>query len=154
MTFLYTCSYKTCVQFKSEIPKLKHLCLFHSDTKTTQWEDPRLQSPAITGPVSRFLFSTHFMEFLLQQRLRSTQSYLTHSTLSFSIKEINHFVTAVLTRTLSLICLIKDKDFMFHFKYCFHRQFFYPFITVLHVKLIYNHFCAGCSLLQRVQTEI
>uniref|UniRef100_A0A8P4K559 HECT-type E3 ubiquitin transferase n=1 Tax=Dicentrarchus labrax TaxID=13489 RepID=A0A8P4K559_DICLA len=25
-------------------------CLFHPDTKNTQWEDPRLQSPAITGP--------------------------------------------------------------------------------------------------------
>uniref|UniRef100_A0A8D2ZZ52 HECT-type E3 ubiquitin transferase n=1 Tax=Scophthalmus maximus TaxID=52904 RepID=A0A8D2ZZ52_SCOMX len=26
------------------------LCLLHLDTKNTQWEDPRLQSPAITGP--------------------------------------------------------------------------------------------------------
>uniref|UniRef100_A0A3Q3MHY4 HECT-type E3 ubiquitin transferase n=1 Tax=Mastacembelus armatus TaxID=205130 RepID=A0A3Q3MHY4_9TELE len=26
------------------------ICLFHLDTKNTQWEDPRLQSPAITGP--------------------------------------------------------------------------------------------------------
>uniref|UniRef100_A0A3Q1AV76 HECT-type E3 ubiquitin transferase n=1 Tax=Amphiprion ocellaris TaxID=80972 RepID=A0A3Q1AV76_AMPOC len=26
------------------------LCLCHPDTKNTQWEDPRLQSPAITGP--------------------------------------------------------------------------------------------------------
>lgn len=30
---------------------LLYLC---PDTKNTQWEDPRLQSPAITGPVSSF----------------------------------------------------------------------------------------------------
>lgn len=29
-------------------------CVLRLDTKNTQWEDPRLQSPAITGPVSSF----------------------------------------------------------------------------------------------------
>uniref|UniRef100_A0AAQ5Y332 HECT-type E3 ubiquitin transferase n=1 Tax=Amphiprion ocellaris TaxID=80972 RepID=A0AAQ5Y332_AMPOC len=32
--------------FRNDVP----LCLCHPDTKNTQWEDPRLQSPAITGP--------------------------------------------------------------------------------------------------------
>lgn len=30
--------------------------LMFSDSKITQWEDPRLQNPAITGPVSIFMF--------------------------------------------------------------------------------------------------
>lgn len=30
--------------------------LMFSDSKITQWEDPRLQNPAITGPVSILLF--------------------------------------------------------------------------------------------------
>lgn len=30
--------------------------LMFSDSKITQWEDPRLQNPAITGPVSSLLF--------------------------------------------------------------------------------------------------
>lgn len=27
-------------------------CIFSTDTRTTQWEDPRLKNSAITGPVS------------------------------------------------------------------------------------------------------
>lgn len=35
---------------------LSYLC---PDTKNTQWEDPRLQSPAITGPVSSLCYFTY-----------------------------------------------------------------------------------------------
>lgn len=34
----------------------KSVCCLFPDTKNTQWEDPRLQSPAITGPVSSFCY--------------------------------------------------------------------------------------------------
>ena len=46
----------------SEMMQQNDNSVFHPDTKTTQWEDPRLQSPAITGPVSRFLLQAHLLK--------------------------------------------------------------------------------------------
>jgi len=41
---------------------LIYLNIFYLDTRTTQWEDPRLNNPKIAGPVSFILF--YYIQFL------------------------------------------------------------------------------------------
>ena len=61
---------------------------FHPDTKNTQWEDPRLQSPAITGPVSSFLLLLH----LSRESLPHQCSYMeTSSSSNTVVQSVTHY---------------------------------------------------------------
>lgn len=137
-------------------------CLFNPDTKNTQWEDPRLQSPAITGPVSSFLrqkpqdlpFTSWFylwhafisLGVFVQQRQITLSLPLNIPTpLCYSVYHFRCCFPSWVTLLLRLHFAAFDKKLLLF--QCVHQRF-------LIISWLLLFVCAGCSLLQRVQAEI
>lgn len=150
------------------------LC-FCTDTRNTQWEDPRLQSPAITGPVSIWLTKRqnlwkHRVEAFYVDAARCSmllQTSVHVELLSFTLcflflcttKTNHHVSTTQHTNTHVLFCA--PLQILFHVDghavtnaHCCAN----PHITSPTSVWKVNDLCvwvyAGCTLLQRVQAEI
>lgn len=155
---------------------LKCLCfVFHPDTKNTQWEDPRLQSPAITGPVSSFLCScsvaTHRQQVLLSTLYRTLSS--ASVTLYNKDKSFCHCGCRLTCRHLHVILCTTSDTVLLHCQLHYlsytlcsiggSKQIIYInnsgiFLRILSFSWFLHSWhlmlSAGGSLLERVQAEI
>lgn len=92
---------KSFPQPNSDIISWIALC-FCTDTRNTQWEDPRLQSPAITGPVSIWLTRQN-------RRKRNVEAFYTEAT-SCSMLLRTAVQLELLSFTLSLLSLYTQDE--------------------------------------------